>query len=34
MEKISGSESPSQASSARAAEQLHFTGRGGEYFGV
>jgi uncharacterized membrane protein YjgN (DUF898 family) len=34
MEKVSGSESPSQASSARAAEQLHFTGRGGEYFGV
>jgi uncharacterized membrane protein YjgN (DUF898 family) len=34
MDNISGSESPLQASSARAPEQLHFTGRGAEYFGI
>jgi uncharacterized membrane protein YjgN (DUF898 family) len=34
MDNISGSESPLQASSARAPEQMHFTGRGAEYFGI
>jgi hypothetical protein len=34
MDKASGSESPSQDSSARAPEQLHFTGSGAEYFGI
>jgi uncharacterized membrane protein YjgN (DUF898 family) len=34
MDNISGSESPLQAASARAPEQLHFTGRGAEYFGI
>jgi uncharacterized membrane protein YjgN (DUF898 family) len=34
MDKVSGSESPAQASSARAPEQLHFTGSGAEYFGI
>jgi uncharacterized membrane protein YjgN (DUF898 family) len=34
MDKVSGSESPAQAASARAPEQLHFTGSGAEYFGI
>src|ERR1700682_787580 len=34
MDKASGSESPSQESSARAPEQLQFTGSGSEYFGI
>src|SRR6202166_4639400 len=34
MGNISGSESPKQASSARAPEPLSFTGTGGEYFGI
>jgi uncharacterized membrane protein YjgN (DUF898 family) len=34
MDKVSGSESPSQTSSPRAPEQLHFTGNGAEYFGI
>src|SRR6202051_3305376 len=34
MDKISGSESPSSSSSTRAPEQLHFTGRGSDYFGI
>src|ERR1700682_6035359 len=34
MDKASGSESPSQASSPHAPEQLHFSGSGSEYFGV
>jgi uncharacterized membrane protein YjgN (DUF898 family) len=34
MDKFLGSESPSQASSPRAPEQLHFTGSGAEYFGI
>jgi len=34
MEKVPGIDSQSQASSARAPEQLHFTGSGGEYFGI
>jgi uncharacterized membrane protein YjgN (DUF898 family) len=34
MDEISGSESPSQAASARPPEQLRFTGRGAEYFGI
>src|SRR5216683_4929920 len=34
MDKVSESESPSQAASPRAPEQLHFTGSGAEYFGI
>jgi uncharacterized membrane protein YjgN (DUF898 family) len=34
MDEISGSESPSQPSSARAPEQVHFTGKATEYFGI
>jgi uncharacterized membrane protein YjgN (DUF898 family) len=34
MDKNSGSEPPLQSASARAPEQLHFTGRGAEYFGI
>jgi len=34
MENISGSEMPSRAASARAPEQLSFSGRGAEYFGI
>jgi uncharacterized membrane protein YjgN (DUF898 family) len=34
MENVSGIDSPSQASSARAPEQLRFTGSGAEYFGI
>jgi uncharacterized membrane protein YjgN (DUF898 family) len=34
MDKVSGSESPSQASAPRAPEQVHFTGSGTEYFGI
>jgi uncharacterized membrane protein YjgN (DUF898 family) len=34
MDNVSGKESPSQASSPLAPEQLHFTGSGGEYFGI
>jgi uncharacterized membrane protein YjgN (DUF898 family) len=34
MENISGSESPTQISSARAPQPLSFTGKGGEYFGI
>jgi uncharacterized membrane protein YjgN (DUF898 family) len=34
MDKVSGVDSPSQASPARAPEQLRFTGSGAEYFGI
>jgi len=34
MENKPGSESPLQSPPARAPEQLHFTGRGAEYFGI
>jgi len=34
MENISGGESPTRISSARAPEALSFTGKGGEYFGI
>src|SRR5271154_1264459 len=34
MEEISGNESPPPTSPARAPEQVHFTGTGGEYFGI
>jgi uncharacterized membrane protein YjgN (DUF898 family) len=34
MDNASGMNSPSQASSARAPEQLRFTGNGAEYFGI
>src|ERR1700730_5174402 len=34
MDDIPASESPSHAASARPPEQLHFTGRGAEYFGI
>lgn len=34
MDKTSGIDSPSQTSPARAPEQLHFTGKGAEYFGI
>src|ERR1700685_13403 len=34
MDKISGIDSPSQASSARVPEPLRFTGNGAEYFGI
>ena len=34
MDTDSGSESPSHAASARAPEQIRFTGSGSEYFGI
>jgi uncharacterized membrane protein YjgN (DUF898 family) len=34
MDSVSQLQSPAQASSPRAPEQLHFTGRGSEYFGI
>jgi uncharacterized membrane protein YjgN (DUF898 family) len=34
MDKTPGSDSSSQPSSAHAPEQMHFTGRGAEYFGI
>lgn len=34
MDEVSESESPSQAASPRAPEQVRFTGSGGEYFGI
>src|ERR1700676_2003878 len=34
MDKVSQGDSPPQAPSARAPEQIRFTGRGGEYFGI
>ncbi len=34
MDKVSGSESPSQSAAPLAPEQLHFTGSGTEYFGI
>jgi uncharacterized membrane protein YjgN (DUF898 family) len=34
MDNASGIDAPSQTSSARAPEQLRFTGSGSEYFGI